>query len=96
MSVEYQVCIYVEDPPQYLKLYKTLRDYDRCNVSKIVVVGNWDNPEDKDQYNRLKEIYEDITVEFIDRVSEMEKAEELLETCKRAKHLIILKAGWLR
>jgi hypothetical protein len=85
-SMEYEVCIFVETPPQYLKFYKTLEDYKRCNVYKIVVIGDYDNPEDQEQYTRLIEIYDDIEVEFIDKNREKEKAEQALQLCRNAKH----------
>ncbi len=94
--MSYDVCIYVETPPQYLKLYKTLEDYDRCNVSKIVVIGSERSIEDREQYSRLREIYDDVEVEFIDREREKGKVEEFLQLCRNAKHLYIITAGWLR
>jgi hypothetical protein len=94
--MEYEVCTYVDTPPQYLKLYKTLRDYDKCNVSRIVVIGSEHSTEDKELHSRLKEIYEDVVVEFIDREREKEKAEELIQLCMKAKHLIVLSSGGLR
>jgi hypothetical protein len=95
-KVSYEVCVYVEDPPQYLKLYRTLKDYDRCNVYKVVIIGDPSNPEDLEQHSRLREIYDDVEVEFIDAAREKEKAEELLQLCMNAKHLIILTGGRLR
>jgi hypothetical protein len=95
-KMEYEVCIYVEDPPQYLKFYRTLKDYDRCNAAKIVVVGSIDNPEHKEQHSRLREIYDDVEVEFIDAERDKERAEQALELCKNAKHLIVLSGGYLR
>jgi hypothetical protein len=94
--MEYEVCVYVENPPQYLKFYRTLKDYDRCKPAKIVVVGSIDNPEHKEQHSRLREIHEDVEVEFIDKNKDNEKAEELLEKCKKARHLIVLSGGYLR
>jgi hypothetical protein len=94
--MEHEVCVFVETPPQYLKLYKTIKDYDKCNASKIVVVGNRGNQEDEEQYSRLREIYDDVEVEFIDKNKDNEKAEELLEKCKKARHLIILISGGLK
>jgi len=96
MEMEYEVCIYVEDPPQYLKFYKTLEDYNRCNVYKVVIIGNWDNPKDREQYSRLKEIHEDVVVEFIDKNKEKDRAEELLQLCRNAKHLVIITGGYLK
>ena len=94
--MEYEVCIFVETPPQYLKLYKTLEDYDRCDVSRITVIGNPSNPEDREQYRRLKEIHEDVEVEFIDENKDRERAEELLQLCRNTKHLIIIAGGYLK
>jgi hypothetical protein len=85
--MEYEVCIFVEKPPQYLKFYKTLEDYKKCNVSKIVVLGSKRNKQDRQQYRTLKQIYNDIEVIFIDKNREKEKAEELLQLCMNAKHL---------
>jgi len=85
--MEYEVCIIVETPPRYLKFYKTLEDYKRCNVTKVVVIGNYDNTKDLEQYRNLKEIYDDVEVEFIDKNREKEKAEEHIEACINAKHV---------
>jgi hypothetical protein len=94
--MEYEVCIFAENPPQYMKFYKTLEDYNKCNISRITVIGNWDNPKDREQYHRLKEIHEDVEVEFIDENKDRERAEELLEMCRNAKHLFIITGGWLK
>jgi len=55
-KMSYEVCVYVEDPPQYLKFYRTLKDYDRCNVYKIIVIGNPSSPKDLEQYSRLSQL----------------------------------------
>ena len=85
--MEYEVCIFVEKPPQYLKFYKTLEDYKKCNVAKIVVLGSKRNKQDRQQYRTLKQIYNDIEVVFIDKNREKEKAEEHIEACINAKHV---------
>jgi DNA primase large subunit len=84
--MEYEVCIFVETPPQYLKFYKTLEDYKKCDVNKIVVIGSKHSRRDREQYRTLKQIYNDIEVIFIDKNREKEKAEELLQLCMNAKH----------
>jgi predicted CoA-binding protein len=84
--MEYEVCIFVEKPPQYLKFYKTLEDYKRCNVIKIAVIGSKHSKRDREQYRTLKQIYNDIDVIFVDKNREKDKAEELIETCINAKH----------
>lgn len=86
MEMEYEVCIFAEKPPQYMKLYRTLEDYKRCNVIKIIVLGNKYSRRDREQYRTLKQIYNDIEVEFIDVKREKDKAEELLQLCMNAKH----------
>jgi len=84
--MEYEVCILAEKPPQYMKFYKTLEDYKRCNVIKIVVIGSKHSKKDREQYRTLKQIYNDIEVIFIDKNKEKDKAEELLKLCMKAKH----------
>jgi hypothetical protein len=85
--MEYEVCIFVETPPQYLKLYKTLEDYKKCDVSKIIVIGSKHSKRDREQYRTLKQIYNDIEVIFIDKNREKEKAEQAIQMCINAKHL---------
>jgi hypothetical protein len=91
--MEYEVCIFIITPPQYIKLYKTLEDYRRCNITKIAVLGECENPKDREQYHRLKEIYEDVEVEFIDKSRDKERAEQVLELCRNAKHYQVVIIG---
>jgi len=91
--MSYEVCVYVEDPPQYMKLYKSIRDYERCNAAKIIIIGDPNNRKHREQYNRLAELYQDVEVEFIEEQRERDRAQQALNLCNNAKHLHIRMRG---
>jgi hypothetical protein len=94
--MEYEVCVLVEDPPQYMKLYKSIKDYEKCNAAKIIIIGDPNNRKHIEQYNRLAEIHENVQVEFIEEQRERDRAQQALELCRNARHLHIrLRGGYI-